>query len=139
MHQASIENRGDSRLLATTRRGGFLMDAQGLGTDPVDALLASLCGCLGRSLRAFLHQERRGGEAFTISARAGLTPDGTLVDTIEVLVSPEGSWWNEAQRERMLQSLRGSKVFRILSVVPGIRLALAEPSVRTGTASRVLA
>jgi hypothetical protein len=42
MYKAFIENRGDSRHYAVTRHSSFVLDTEGNGANPIDALLAAL-------------------------------------------------------------------------------------------------
>jgi uncharacterized OsmC-like protein len=75
MYRASIENRGDTRYHATTKDAAFVLDTAGQGANPVDALLASLCGCVGHYVRDYLRELGIAYRSFTIDAEATATAD----------------------------------------------------------------
>jgi uncharacterized OsmC-like protein len=51
MYTAMTDNHGDSRHYATTKDHTFVIDTEGKGANPVETLLAGLCGCLGHWIR----------------------------------------------------------------------------------------
>jgi uncharacterized OsmC-like protein len=58
MYSVSIENKGDSRHYARTGEYVFTIDTEGRGANPVETLLAGLCGCVGHWTREPLYGNR---------------------------------------------------------------------------------
>src|SRR5512143_27905 len=65
MYKASIENKGDSKYYVTTRHAGFVLDTEGNGANPIDTLLASLCGCIGHYVRDYLVDQQIAHSGFS--------------------------------------------------------------------------
>lgn len=125
MYKASIENRGDSRSYAATRHASFVLDTQGNGANPVDTLLASLCGCMGHYVRDFLTGQRIAHPVFAITAEAGVTPDKARLTEIRVCVDLGEVKLNDRQATDMLTFIRNCKVHNILNDGPGVTISLA--------------
>lgn len=73
MYKAEIENKGDSKYYASTKDYSFVLDTEGQGANPIDTLLAGLCGCIGHQIRIYMQQHRVDCKGFAITAEAELT------------------------------------------------------------------
>ena len=124
MYKASIENRGDSRSYVTTRHASFVMDTEGNGANPVDTLLASLCGCLGHYVRDYLNDQRISYRDFAINAEAKSTPDKSRLDTINVIIHLGDVVLTDQQSGELLGFLDNCKVHKILKINPGVAISL---------------
>lgn len=124
MYKASIENRGDSRSYAATRHADFVMDTEGNGANPVDTLLASLCGCLGHYVRDYLINHRISYGEFTVSSEAKSTPDKSQLETINVLINLKDVVLTNQQSSELLGFLDNCKVHKILKISPGVSISL---------------
>jgi uncharacterized OsmC-like protein len=124
MYKASIENRGDTRCFANTRHASFVLDTNGNGANPVDTLLASLCGCLSHYVRDYLVEHQISYDEFSINSEADATPDKAQLDKINVLIKLKDIELNEQQSEELLKFLGNCKVNKILMANPGVAISL---------------
>lgn len=124
MYKASIENRGDSRSYANTRHAEFVMDTECNGANPVDTLLASLCGCLGHYVRDYLIEQQVPYGAFTINSDAKVAPDKSQLDKINVLIILKDVVLTDQQSEELMRFLDNCKVHKILKKNPGVVISL---------------
>jgi uncharacterized OsmC-like protein len=86
MYQALVENLGDTKYHAKTRHGSFIMDTSAEASNPVDALLASLCACVGHYVHDYQRDRGFPPAAFTVRAEASATPDGSRLAAIAVSI-----------------------------------------------------
>jgi uncharacterized OsmC-like protein len=89
MYRAKVENWGESSFQAEIGEHGFMMDVEGRGIGPVEALLASLCACVGHHVRNFLRQKVAEPVRFTIQASADSTADGSRLGDIDLRIELE--------------------------------------------------
>jgi uncharacterized OsmC-like protein len=125
MYKAFIENRGDSRHYATTRHDSFVLDTEGNGANPVDTLLASLCGCMGHYVRDYLNGRQIVHSGFAIAAEAGVTPDKGRLSEINVRIDLKDVRLDDRQAAEMLKFVEKCKVRNILKDNPGVTISLA--------------
>lgn len=125
MFKATVENRGDAKYFATTRHAEIVMGTEGNGANPIDTLLASLCGCMGHYVRDYLVDRQLPNNGFAIAAQAGVTPDRSRLAGITVSIDLKGVRLDERQAEELLQSVEGCKVHKILKENPGVSVCLA--------------
>lgn len=124
MYKTSIENRGDSKYYATTRHSSFLLDTEGSGANPIDTLLASLCGCMGHYVRDYLVDHGIAHRGFTVNAEAGVTPDKARLADINVCVDLKEVKLDDRQVTEMLQFIGNCKVYKLLKDAPGVTISL---------------
>jgi|SRR6185369_12494153 len=124
MYKASIENRGDSRHYANTRYADFVLDTEGKGANPVDTLLASLCGCLGHYVRDYLIEHQFSYCDFSIDSEAKVASDKSRLDKINVLINLKDVVLTDQQSGELLRSLDSCKVHKILKINPGVSISL---------------
>jgi len=124
MYKASIENRGDSRYYANTRHADFVLDTEGNGANPVDTMLASLCGCLGHYVRDYLIEHQISYCEFTINSEAKVTPDKSKLDKIDILVNLKDVVLSDQQSGELLRFLDNCKINKILKINPGVVISL---------------
>lgn len=124
MYTASIENRGDAKYFATTRYSSFVLDTEGDGANPIDTLLASLCGCMGHYVRDYLVDHRIAHIGFAIKAEAGVTRDKTHLAGINVRIDLKEVKLDDRQVTELLQFIGNCKVHKILNENPGVTIAL---------------
>jgi len=124
MYKASVENRGDTRYYATTRHSTFVLDTAGNGANPIDTLLASLCGCVGHYVRDYLVAQRIAHTGFSIDADAGVKPDNARLDGITVSIDLKGVVLDDNQVAELLTAIENCKVHKILCLNPGVTVTL---------------
>jgi len=124
MYRASIENRGDSRYHVTTRNGSFVLDTEGGGPNPVDTLVAALCGCIGHYVRDYLRERGVPCDRFTVAGEAANAPDKTRLSRIDVRIDL-GRALDEPQRTELLAYVERCKVHNTLKAACPIAIALA--------------
>lgn len=112
MYNASIENRGDQQYWATTKDYKFLL---GLGgANPIDALLASLCSCVGHHIRDCLLKRRLSFSSFTITAEATKSDDGLFLTSITVFLKVEGCTLSQPDKDELQQQSGHCPVYNTL-------------------------
>ena len=114
MYKASIENKGDTRYFATTRHSAFVMDTEGREANPVDTLLAALCGCLGHYVRDFLRNRGLPSAGFTVAAQAAATADQSRLDSISVQIDLGEVRLQPAEEAGLLAFIERCKVYGTL-------------------------
>ena len=125
MYKAIIENKGDSKYYATTRHSSFVLDTEGKGANPVDTLLASLCGCIGHYVRDYMVDHEIAHSGFFIGAEAGVTPDKAHLAGIDVRIDLKDARLDGVQITEMLELIENCKVRKILEVNPGVTISLS--------------
>lgn len=96
MFQAKITSKGDLTYHATTRDSHFDMGAN--GSNPVDTLLASLCGCLGHYVGDFLHGKKISFSEYVVRADSELTADKSRLADIQVAIEVKDATLDETQK-----------------------------------------
>jgi uncharacterized OsmC-like protein len=124
MYKAKIYNKGDSKYYATTRHASLVLDTEGQAANPIDTLLASLCGCVGHYVRDYLIGNQIPHSGFAIDAEAGVTPDKASLAGINVCIDLNGTKLGGTQATEMLKFIENCKVHQILSVKPGVSISL---------------
>jgi uncharacterized OsmC-like protein len=124
MYRASIENRGDSKHYVTTRHATFVMDTEGQGSNPIDTLLASLCGCIGHRARDYMREQGIASLGFTVTAEADLAKDKTRLGDISLLMDMKGTQLNQQQRSELLKYVERCKIHNSLKSNSSINLFL---------------
>lgn len=125
MYKASVENKGDSKYYATTRHSSFVLDTEGNGANPIDALLASLCSCMGHYVRDYMADHQIMHSGFAIAAEAGVTPDKARLANINVRIDLKDGKLDDQQATEMLKFVEKCKVHKILKEEPGVTVSLA--------------
>lgn len=137
MYWAAIENRGDSKHHATTRHGSFVLDTEGNAPNPVDTLLASLCGCVGHYVRDYLREQGIAPPKFAIEAEAAPTRDNTRLAGIDIFIDLKGTELDERQKSDLLKYVERCKVLITLTSGVAIQKGLGRrESVRAGRTPR---
>lgn len=124
MYQAFIENRGDAKYYATTRHSTFVLDTEGKGANPIDTLLASLCGCIGHYVRDYLVDQQITHHGFSIEAEAGVTPDKARLADINICIDLKDVRLDDQKATGMLKFIERCKVHKILKDDPGVTISL---------------
>jgi uncharacterized OsmC-like protein len=124
MYNAIVENKGDSKYYATTRHSGFVLDTEEKESNPIDALLASLCACMGHYVRDFLGDRRIPHSGFSLEAKAGITPDKARLARIDVHISVKDAMLDDRQVSELLRSIESCKIHKIMKENPGLTVSL---------------
>jgi uncharacterized OsmC-like protein len=125
MYQASIENKGDSKYYAATRHSSFVLDTEGNGANPIDTLLASLCGCVGHYVRDYLVERRIAHGGFSVNAEAGNASDNASLGGIRINIDLKEVKLDQRQVSELMDFVGNCKVHKILSKNPGVAISLA--------------
>ena len=114
MYNASIENRVDTKYYASAGNYAYVMDTEGHGIGPVDALMASLCACLGHYVRDFMRKEKAAYTSFNIKAEAGSSQNGRRLGDISVVIAMSGAELDERQERDLLAYVEACKIHATL-------------------------
>lgn len=123
MYHASIENKGDSRYYARTKDSSFVIDTEGRGANPIETLLAALCGCLGHWTRNYIRDAGVDVGGFGIEAQGELQADRKKLSSIEVRISLDGLKPDSGQKEALVRHVENCPVYRTLKA--GCPIAIA--------------
>ncbi|NLI30101.1 MAG: OsmC family protein [Nitrospiraceae bacterium] len=126
MYQASVENVGGSKNYATTRDSGFVIDTEGAGSNPVDAFLAGLCGCMAHELCEYLRLAGMPNSGFSIRAEGILATEGTYLSDIGVSIALKLNLLDEQRKKELLEYVQRCKLFNTLKRGTHIEAHLVE-------------
>jgi uncharacterized OsmC-like protein len=114
MYRASVENNGDMKFYATTKDYSFEMGINGEGANPVDTLLAGLCGCIGHYARDFMLERKIACNSFTVKAEARQTGDKTRLSEIDLLINLKSLKLEKSEEEALLKYVEQCKIYNTL-------------------------
>jgi uncharacterized OsmC-like protein len=126
MYSALIENNGDSSYHASVRGYSFMMDTVGQGANPIDTLLAALCGCISHQLKDFVIGEGIEAKGFTVKAEADLSKDRRRLSDISVSIAIKGAKLDGRQEEEILEYVKRCSIHNTLRANSNIRIVLTD-------------
>ncbi len=132
MYQAKIVSTGDDRYHATTSHGRFDMASDRTSSTPTEALLASLCACLGHYVADYLHQQQIQFSTYSVSAESDLAADRSRLGDIHVAVTVADIAMDEATKAAMLQYVTRCHIYGTLRANSAVRIDV----VTSGACSR---
>src|SRR5512133_3977046 len=124
MYQATAENFGDSRFLATTRHSSFAMDTRGKGANPVDTLLAAVCGCAGHYVHDFLREKGIAAAGFAVRADATATEDQSKLARIALHIDLGAVRLGSARETELLATVQKCKLIGTLRLGCPVEVAV---------------
>ena len=111
MYRAQIENIGGSEYYATTKDYSFVLDTEGRGANPVDAMLASLCGCIGHYVRNYLREQQIDYRFFTVESKAALAADNSKLSDIDMWIDLKDVVLDKSRGSELLAYVERCKVY----------------------------
>lgn len=115
MYQGSIHYQGGSVYRATTTKGQFTLATGGAqGSNPVEAMLASLCACMGHHAKEYFQEAGLPEPVFDLQAQADLAPDQTRLTGFKVAVDLAGTPLTPGQTTALLDRVRTCHIYRTL-------------------------
>jgi len=124
MYSASIKNDGDSKYHAATRHYEFVIGTDGRGANPIDTVLAGLCGCVGHYTEEYFRGEGMDPGGFSVKAEADLTEDRRRLSDISVKIIMEADGLDEHRKEDLLNFVRNCPVHNTLTANSQIKFTL---------------
>lgn len=124
MYSVSVENNGDMKFHATTGDYRFVMGIDGGGANPVDTMLAGLCGCVGHYVRDFFSGKGIACARFTIKGEARQTEDRSRLSGIDLFLNLNGATLDAAEEENLRAHIERCKLHATLKMGCPIRLLL---------------
>lgn len=124
MNRATIENKGDSRFFAATKDYSFVLDTEGRGANPLDALLASLCACVGHMTREYLKKNGIEHTGFRVEAESQMTDDLARIADIRLDLDLSGTELDAAGKSALLSSVNACKIRQTLKNACDVQIAL---------------
>lgn len=124
MYSARITNRGTSKHYANTRHGEFVIDTAGEGSNPIDTLLAGLCGCIGHEIRDAMTAERIAYTSFVVKAEADLAKDKTRLSDISVSIELDGVHLDDKAKANLIAVAEGCKIRNTLKANSQVNISL---------------
>ena len=110
MYQASAENWGDSRFIATTRHSSFVTGTQGNGANPVDTLLAAMCSCMGHYVRDYFVAKGSPLPTFRVSAESDAAREDKKLSAISVRIEVGRIRLDPSERAALLAEVERCKI-----------------------------
>ena len=101
-----------------------MLDTEGNGSNPIDALLASLCGCMGHMTREYLAKNGINSDGFTIQAESTLTTDGIRLSDIKLSIDMKNTIFKNQQKAGLLEYIEKCKIFNTLKSGCSIKTVL---------------
>ncbi len=126
MYSAQITNRGTSKHYVKTRNGEFVIDTAGEGTNPIDAVLAGLCGCIGHEIMIAMNKDRIAYTSFVVKADAELAADKSRLGPIDVAIELDGVKLDEKVEATLIAAAESCKVRKTLSANSQINISLTQ-------------
>jgi uncharacterized OsmC-like protein len=126
MYSASIENKGDSRHYARTGEYAFTIDTEGRGANPVETLLAGLCGCVGHWTRDYLRVEQMEAKGFGVKAEAEPTGDRKRLLSIDLRINVEGVKLDARHKEGLHRHVQDCLVYNTLKAGCAIAITVTD-------------
>jgi uncharacterized OsmC-like protein len=124
MYSASIDNKGDTKYHAITKDYDFVIDTAGEGANPIDTLLAALCGCIGHYVRNYTQQEHIDAGGFTVKAEAGLTSSRERLSDISVRIDMKDVRLDDLHKNQLLRYVENCPIHNTLKANSDIKIAL---------------
>jgi len=124
MYSASIKSDGDSKYHAATRHYEFVIGTDGRGANPIDTVLAGLCGCVGHYTAEYFRGEGIDPGGFGVKAEADLTEDRRRLSDINVEIVMEEGMFDERRKEELLAFVRNCPVHNTLTANSRVKFTL---------------
>ncbi len=124
MFQATVENQGDSRSFATTVTSAFVIDTEGKGAHPVEALLASQAACIAHHVVTWLRDHGMANPGFSVSASGQLADDKSRIGSVAIIASLERLVLCTAQRAQLHEFVQRCPIYRTLKDACSVTLSL---------------
>ncbi|MBI5163093.1 MAG: OsmC family protein [Magnetospirillum sp.] len=126
MFRATVENHGDSRYVATTGTSAFVIDTQGRGPHPLEALLASQAACIAHHVVAWLRDQGMDNPGFTIAASAELNGDKSRIGAMAITAGLDRLVPDAVQRAQLHAFVQRCPIYRTLSDACPVTLSFQE-------------
>jgi putative redox protein len=125
LYKVDITNSGTSQFNVKSKDYSFIIDTQGQGVTPPDALLASLGSCIGVYLKKYLDNGKMAYSGFSISVEAEFRKDAPVgFDIIKILVDVRGAEIEDRRRQAIMDFIRNCPVHNTLELKPDIRIEI---------------
>ncbi len=124
MYNVTVENNGDMRFHAATRDARFVMGVNGGGANPVETVLAGLCGCVGHYVRDFLTANKIDCPAFALRGEGRKSQDARRLSEIDLFLDLKGATLGAPDQEALQRHVEKCTVHGTLREVCAIRLNL---------------
>jgi uncharacterized OsmC-like protein len=134
MYQASVENWGDSRFVATTPHSSFVTDTQGKGANPVDTLLVSLCSCIGHYVREHFITKGSPLPVFRVSAESDTAREDSRLSAISVRIDVGRVRLGPPEQAEILAEAGRCKIYGTLRQACRIDVAVVDGEAQSGAA-----
>lgn len=125
MYSVEISNKNESLFKVRSKDYEFLVDTNGKGVTPPDALLASVGTCIGVYLRKYAEGAKMQLGAFTVKVEAEFSKDPYCFKTIDVKVELKDMKPDERRIKAMLAFIRNCPVHNTLKANPDINIEIA--------------
>jgi uncharacterized OsmC-like protein len=125
MHSYSVEvkNNGDSRFTAISADHTLMLDTEGGGMWPLDALLAALGGCMGFYVRLYCRKNAIALDGFTVCLASELTKERPYrLAEITVTIDFKDASLDGKTKEAIAAFVRQCPVHNTLAMKPDVKL-----------------
>jgi uncharacterized OsmC-like protein len=126
MYKVEVRHNQEMAFTAHAGNGEFIIDAQGQGITPLDALLAGLGSCIGVYIRKYAVGAKLELKNFKVLVSAQLTPDPFSFKLINVEIDLKDSGLQERRRNALLEFIKNCPAHNTLKDNPIIEFKLTE-------------
>ncbi len=125
MYHVDITNLGDYSFMVKSRDYEFMVDTQGKGITPPDALLASMGSCIGVYLRKYAEGAKLALAEFCISVSADFAKEEPVCfRKINVEVDLKGANLDERRLKSLLEFIKNCPVRNTLKNNPEVEISI---------------
>lgn len=126
MYRVEVSSEGAYKFNVKSKDYEFLVDVNGKGVTPPDALLASLAACVGVYIRKYADGAKLDLGDFTVSAEADLgKAPPYYFRQINVAVDLKGKELDERRKKALLEFIKNCPVHNTLKNDPVVNIALS--------------
>lgn len=127
MYKVEITHSKDMVFTARVGQSEFVIDAQGQGLTPLDALLAGLGSCIGVYIRKYAQGSKLKLENFKITVCAQLCGQAPFAfKQIDVGIELKDSGLDERRQKALLEFIKNCPAHNTLKGNPAIEFKLTE-------------
>ena len=124
MYSALVNNDGSSKHFAKTRHGEFTIDTEGKGSNPVDTVLAGLCGCIAHEVRDAMLRNKIKYTSFQVKAEADSVADNSRLNSVTVTIDLQDTHIGKEDAAALITAAEGCKVRSTLNPVAPVSISL---------------
>jgi uncharacterized OsmC-like protein len=126
MYKIEVRHNQEMAFKVVAGKSEFIIDAQGEGVTPLDALLAGLGSCIGVYIRKYALSSKLELKNFKVLVSAELTPGPFSFKLVNVEIDLKSSSLDDRRRFALLEFIKNCPAHNTLKGNPIIEFKLTE-------------